>query len=69
MCMVAPPVTIVCVWLVSGASIAQRRIRALLWVVATHSAMVALPFQLQRRWRGYVDLPHRANSIYRSSLV
>jgi hypothetical protein len=56
MCMVAPPVTIVCVWLVGGASIAQRRMRGLLWVVAI-VAMVTLPFQLQRRWRGYVNLP------------
>jgi hypothetical protein len=56
MYMIAPPATIVCVWLVSGASSAQRTMRGLLWVVAI-VAMVALPFQLQRHWRGYVDLP------------
>jgi 4-amino-4-deoxy-L-arabinose transferase-like glycosyltransferase len=56
MCMVAPPATIVCVWLVSGTSKSQRRMRGLFWVVAI-VAMLVLPFQLQRHWRGYVDLP------------
>ena len=57
MCMVAPPATIVCVWLVDGTGSARRRIRGLLWAVAV-LAMVALPFQLQRHWRGYIDLPN-----------
>jgi hypothetical protein len=57
MCMVAPPATIVCVWLVSGTGSAHRRMRGLLWVLAI-VAMVALPFQLQRHWRGYIDLPN-----------
>jgi hypothetical protein len=56
MCMVAPPATIVCVWLVEGFSVAERRQRALLWTIAI-VAMVVLPFQQQRHWRGYVDLP------------
>lgn len=57
MCMVAPPTTIVCVWLVDGTGSAHRRMRGLLWVVAIF-AMVALPFQLQHHWRGYIDLPN-----------
>lgn len=57
MCMVAPPATIVCVWLVSGTRSAHRKVRGLLWALVV-VAMVALPFQLQRHWRGYIDLPH-----------
>lgn len=49
-CMVGAPVMIVCVWLLG------ERMRGLLWVVAL-VAMVALPVQTQRHWRGYLDLP------------
>ncbi len=56
MYMIASPVTVVCVWLVSGASGAQRTMRGFLWAVAI-VGMVGLPLQLQRHWRGYVDLP------------
>ena len=56
MSMVAAPAAIVCVWLVRGTCMADRWMRAALWTVAI-VAMVGLPVQLQRHWRGIVDLP------------
>ena len=56
MCMVAPPAAITCVWVVRGASRANRAIRLGLWGIGA-LFLIALPFQLQRHWRGYLDLP------------
>lgn len=56
MCMVAPPAAIVCVWLVRGASATNRIARLGLWSIGL-VFLVVLPFQLQRHWRGYLDLP------------
>jgi len=56
MCMVAPPAAIVCVWLVRGMSFTDRIIQRTLWAIGL-LFLVALPFQLQRHWRGYLDLP------------
>ncbi len=56
MCMVAPLAAIVCVWLVRGASNADRVIRLALWTTGV-MFLIGLPFQLQRHWRGYLDLP------------
>jgi hypothetical protein len=55
-CMIAPPAAIVCVWLVRGTSTADRIIRRTLWTIGL-LFLVALPIQLQRQWRGYLDLP------------
>jgi hypothetical protein len=57
MCMVAAPATVVCIWLVGGTSSTHQRMRRLLWAAAI-LAMVALPFQMQRHWRGYIDMPN-----------
>jgi hypothetical protein len=54
--MIAPPATIVCVWLVRGMSATDRVILRALWAIGL-LYLVALPFQLQRHWRGYLDLP------------
>ena len=54
--MIAPPAAIVCVWLVSGMSVPSRWIRRALWATAL-LFLVLLPLQLQRHWRGYLDLP------------
>ena len=56
MCMVGAPAVIVCVWLVSGTCGADRWMRNVLWTVAI-VAMVGLPIQLQRHWRGILDMP------------
>jgi hypothetical protein len=56
MCMVAPPAAIVCVWLVRGRSATSRSLRQAFWATGV-LFLVALPFQLQRHWRGYLDLP------------
>lgn len=56
MCMIAPPAAIVCVWLVCGMSSTDRIIRRTLWATGL-LFLVALPFQLQRHWRGYLDMP------------
>jgi hypothetical protein len=56
LCMIAPAATIVCIWLVRGKSATGRVIRRALWAIAL-LYLVALPFQLQRHWRGYLDLP------------
>jgi hypothetical protein len=55
-CMVAPLAAIVCAWLVRGTSATDRIIRRALWAIGI-LYLVALPFQLQRHWRGYLDLP------------
>ncbi len=56
MCMIAPPAAIVCVWLFRGMSVTDRIIRGTFWAIGL-LFLVALPFQLQRHWRGYLDLP------------
>ncbi len=56
MCMIAPPAAIVCVWLFRGMSVTDRIIRGTFWAMGL-LFLVALPFQLQRHWRGYLDLP------------
>lgn len=56
MCMIAPPATIVFVWLFRGTSVTDRVIRQTFWAIGI-LFLVALPFQLQRGWRGYLDLP------------
>jgi hypothetical protein len=56
MCMVAPPASIVCAWLVRGPSTASRITKRVLWAIGLFF-LVALPVQLQRHWRGYLDLP------------
>jgi hypothetical protein len=56
MCMIAPPATIVCVWLVRGASATKRTVQGALWMIGL-LFLVALPIALQRHWRGYLDLP------------
>jgi hypothetical protein len=56
MCMIAPPASIVCAWLVGGITVGSRIARQALWAVGLFF-LVALPFQLQRHWRGYLDLP------------
>jgi hypothetical protein len=56
MCMIAPPAAIVCVWLFRGSSVTDRIIRRTLWAIGL-VFLVALPLQLQRHWRGYLDLP------------
>jgi hypothetical protein len=56
MCMIAPPASIVCVWLFREMSTADRVVRRTLWAIGL-LFFVALPFQLQRHWRGYLDLP------------
>ena len=56
MCMIAPPAAIVCVWLFRGISVTDRIIRRTLWAIGL-LFLVALPLQLQRHWRGYLDLP------------
>jgi len=56
MCMIAPPAAMVCVWLVRGITAIDRTIRRILWAIGL-VFLVALPFQLQRHWRGYLDLP------------
>ena len=56
MCMVAPPAAIVCAWFVRGMSSTHRIIQRTLWAIGL-IFLVALPFQLQRHWRGYLDLP------------
>jgi hypothetical protein len=56
MCMIAPQAAIVCVWLIRGTSGTHRIVRWTLWAIGL-LFFVALPFQLQRHWRGYLDLP------------
>jgi hypothetical protein len=56
MSMVAAPATIACVWLVNGARKTDRIIRGLLWA-GSIAAIVLLPIQTQRHWRGILDLP------------
>jgi hypothetical protein len=56
MCMIAPPAAIVGAWLVRGMSSTDRIMRRTLWAIGL-LFIVALPFQLQRHWRGYLDLP------------
>jgi hypothetical protein len=56
MCMIAPPASIVCAWLVRGPSAGMRIARRALWTIGLFF-FVALPIQLQRHWRGYLDLP------------
>jgi hypothetical protein len=55
-CMIAPPASIVCVWLFREMSATDRIIRRTLWAIGL-LFLVALPFQLQRHWRAYLDLP------------
>jgi hypothetical protein len=56
MCMIAPPASIVCAWLVRGPSVGSRIARNVLWAIGIF-VLAALPIQLQRHWRGYLDLP------------
>jgi hypothetical protein len=56
MCMIAPPAAIVCVWLLRENTSAKRIVRLALWATGL-LFLVAFPFQLQRQWRGYLDLP------------
>jgi hypothetical protein len=56
MCMIAPPALIVCVWLFREMATTDRVVRRTLWAIGL-LFFLALPFQMQRHWHGYLDLP------------
>jgi hypothetical protein len=53
---VAPPAILICIWLVSEQSPAQRAVRNLLWVLAAVFVLL-LPLYRQTRWHATLNLP------------
>jgi hypothetical protein len=56
LCTVAPPAILICVWLVSHQSRAQRFTRNLLWLVMALFALL-LPMRRQTQWHATLNLP------------